>query len=265
MRALLWSVRRELWEHRWVYMVPAVVGGVLIAVMGGTLLFGSSANNAGISRLFDHATRMLLLMGTVSTYVYCAEALHTERRDGSIIFWKALPVSDAIAVLGKAAVALVVMPLLTLATLLVAQGIAHIASLRTGVPLTALLASPWGAALEVLASAIWIAPVYAWLLLVSAWVRRAVLLMAFLPAFLISIVEQMVTGRHTIARELFKRGVGRHWPSGLGGPLSATSDGLIQTPAHVLLVSWSLWAGALLAALLLALAVMARRRQLARS
>lgn len=257
MKTLLWSVRRELWEHRWVFIVPAVAGGVIVAVLGSTLLLAAS-NSAGISAAFNLAARMLLIMGTLSTFVYCAEALHAERRDGSIVFWKALPVADRTTVLGKAAVALVVIPVLTLGTLLVAQGIALTASLKTNVPLTGLLVNPWDAALEVVASALWIAPVYAWVLLVSAWARRAVLLMAFLPAFVITIVEAMLTRHHVVGLQLFTRGVGRHWP------LSAPPDGLRQVPARELLASWNLWAGVIVAVLFLATAIKIRRRSLMR-
>src|SRR5438045_8016610 len=45
--------------------------------------------------------------------VYSLDALHGERRDRSILFWKSLPVSDLIAVLTKASIPIVFLPLLT--------------------------------------------------------------------------------------------------------------------------------------------------------
>ena len=41
---------------------------------------------------------------------YCLDALHGERRDRSILFWKSLPVSDLTTVLSKASIPLVVLP-----------------------------------------------------------------------------------------------------------------------------------------------------------
>ncbi len=41
---------------------------------------------------------------------YCLDALHGERRDRSILFWKSLPVSDLTTVLSKATIPLVVLP-----------------------------------------------------------------------------------------------------------------------------------------------------------
>ena len=42
--------------------------------------------------------------------------------------------------------------------------------------------------------ALWFAPLYAWLLLVSAWARRAPLLWAVLPSLALGVVERMAFG-----------------------------------------------------------------------
>ena len=52
---------------------------------------------------------------------YCLDALHGERRDRSILFWKSLPVSDLTTVLSKASIPLVVLPLLTFAITVATQ------------------------------------------------------------------------------------------------------------------------------------------------
>ena len=46
---------------------------------------------------------------------YSLDALHGERRDRSILFWKSMPVSDLTTVLSKASIPLVVLPLLSFA------------------------------------------------------------------------------------------------------------------------------------------------------
>ena len=52
---------------------------------------------------------------------YCLDALHGERRDRSILFWKSLPVSDLTTVLSKASIPLVILPLLTFAITVATQ------------------------------------------------------------------------------------------------------------------------------------------------
>ena len=56
-----------------------------------------------------------------SALFYCLDALHGERRDRSILFWKSLPVSDLTTVLSKASIPLVVLPLVTFAITVVTQ------------------------------------------------------------------------------------------------------------------------------------------------
>lgn len=270
MRSFIWSVRRELWEHRWVYLVPVLLGGALMAVgawQTGVNVsgFDAAANpmSAAVARRLslglDTTARMILLVGVVVAFVYCAEALHSERHDGSILFWKSLPVGDGTAIAGKAAVPLIIIPVLTFGMVLVCQLVARVTFAGTGGRFQSALASPGAAIVEAAVGALWIAPVYAWILLVSARARRAVLLVALLPAMLASMVERLATNSNTISQALFHRGVGRYWPRGhldlVGG-----IDALAMAPAPMLLRSASLWMGAVVAALLLVGVVRARRQ-----
>ena len=62
---------------------------------------------------------------------YCLDALHGERRDRSILFWKSLPVSDLTTVLAKASIPLLVLPLLAFA-LTVGHAADHAAAEQRG-------------------------------------------------------------------------------------------------------------------------------------
>ncbi|MEP7347317.1 MAG: hypothetical protein ABI877_18750, partial [Gemmatimonadaceae bacterium] len=189
MNLLLWSVRRELWEHRWVWSVPLAIGAIVVTVFTGI----AGRHDARITgNIFDLASRMILITGTISAFVYCAEALHGERRDRAILFWKTWPVGDGTTVAAKAMVAMIVIPALTLALLLAGQLLATVVLMANGSALHAPVANPIAATLEVIAATLWIAPVYAWVMVVSAWARRAVLLLAFLPALLAGVVEAML-------------------------------------------------------------------------
>ena len=133
---------------------------------------------------------------------YCLDALHGERRDRSILFWKSLPVSDLTTVLSKASIPLVVLPLLTFAITVVTQWIMLLMSTRSpagkrsecrGAMGQLSLSQMWLMLLYHLVTvhALWYAPIFGWLLLVSAWARRAPFLWAALPLLAIALVEKI--------------------------------------------------------------------------
>ena len=134
-RPLYWSVRRELWENRSIYIAPLAVAAVFLVRLldqhdssagqdarrrgarpdAAARSDRSAVRHRGCSHDGDH-----LLVRVF----YCLDALHGERRDRSILFWKSLPVSDLTTVLAKASIPLVVLlPLLTFAITVVTQWI----------------------------------------------------------------------------------------------------------------------------------------------
>ena len=192
MSTLYWCVRRELWENRWLYIVPLIVAAVsLLAFAAGVAHLpvrapagGSPVSQHLIKSAFDFSSGVLMLTYLVVGVIYCLEALHGERRDRSILFWKSLPVSDLTTVLAKACVAILILPLITFAIIVVTQGIMLLMGsavlLGRGVNLTALwvsvpLPQMWLAMLYHLMTvhALYYAPFYGWMLLVSGWARRA--------------------------------------------------------------------------------------------
>jgi ABC-2 type transport system permease protein len=109
-RPMYWSVRRELWENRSIYIAPL---GVAAVVMLGFLisLIGLPRNMREMAAAdpahhrimlampYSHAAWLLILTGFLVGIFYSLDALHGERRDRSILFWKSLPVSDLTTVL----------------------------------------------------------------------------------------------------------------------------------------------------------------------
>src|ERR1700674_4966271 len=133
-RPMYWSVLRELWENRSIYIAPLAVAGLilfgflistihLLAKMRAGLALDPMQQREMIEQPFNLAA--LLIMGTtfIVTLFYCLDALHGERRDRSILFWKSLPVSDLTTVLSKASIPLMVLPLLTFAIIVATQWI----------------------------------------------------------------------------------------------------------------------------------------------
>ena len=133
-RPMYWALRRELWENRSIYIAPlAVAALILFGFMISTIHLTDKMRAAAaldpmkqhemIEQPYDFAE--LLLMGTflIVAIFYCLDALHGERRDRSILFWKSLPVSDVTTVLTKASIPLLVLPLLTWAITVATQWI----------------------------------------------------------------------------------------------------------------------------------------------
>ena len=201
---------------------------------------------------------------------YCLDALYGERRDRSILFWKSLPVSDLTTVLSKAAIPLVVLPLFTSALVLATQLVMlllHSVALRASGAGAALLWSdlplfqmsliqPYG----LIVHALWHAPFYGWLLLVSAWARRAPFLWAVLPPLAIGGVEKIAFGTSHFGALLRHRVMGAFSEA---FTVDAQRTGLVTSLTQLdpgrFLISPGLWGGLLFAAAFLAAAVRLRR------
>ncbi|MFL5540048.1 MAG: ABC transporter permease [Longimicrobiaceae bacterium] len=210
-RPLYWSVKRELWENRSIHLAPLAVAvflAVALAVHGATMpshlpgMLGTDPAQPGsASALYRGMAVLMMAIAFVTGAVYCMDALSGERRDRSILFWKSLPVSDRTTVLAKAAVPLVVLPLVTLAAVVALHLVLFLLSaavlLAQGRSVAALwgelhLLSLWPAlAYALAAAALWHAPIYAFLLLVSGWARRTAALWAVLPVLALGVLEKL--------------------------------------------------------------------------
>lgn len=213
MNALLWSVRRELWENRSIYLGPLAVAAVFLVgfLVSLVRLPGRirAAQALGPARLqevvelpYVMIAIMLMAIFLIVAAYYCLDALYGERRDRSILFWKSMPVSDLTTVLSKASIPILALPLLTFAVTMVTQLIMLLASsvVLAGAGMSA--ATLWAHVsffdvslanfLHIVAyHGLWYAPFYGWLLLASAWAKRAPLLWAALPPLAVIAVERI--------------------------------------------------------------------------
>lgn len=275
-RPMYWSVRRELWENRYVYVAPLAVAaitlfGFLIATIGRALSVSNLSQRRSIlHEPYTFAMDVVMAAAFVVGIFYSLDALHGERRDRSILFWKSLPVSDLTTVLSKAAIPLVVLPLLTFAIVLVMQLLMLILSSVTllGSDLSAATLwtreSPFQMSLMLLyhmvtVHVLWYAPIYAWMLLVSAWAKRATFLWAALPPVAICILEKIAFNTSHFAAWLGYRVSGAQ--EAIVPPGRMPMDSMAHlTPGHFLM-NPGLWMGLLVAAGLLAATVRLRRYQ----
>jgi ABC-2 type transport system permease protein len=278
-RPMYWSVRRELWENRSIYIAPLVVAafmlfGFSISTIGmphrrrETLLLDPAQQQARIAMPYDVAASMLIVTAMIVGAFYCLDALHGERRDRSILFWKSLPVSDLTTVLSKASIPLVVMPLIVFAIVVTTQLIMLLWSsavlLPSGLALTTwtrfnLFRQSLILLYGLIALALWHAPIYGWLLLVSGWARRATFLWAVLPFFAIGVLEKIAFNSTYLASLLKYRFMGHLAEAFVFDKRGVHS--LSQLTPGRFLSAPGLWIGLVFAAIFLAAAVRLRRNR----
>ncbi|HZQ43066.1 MAG TPA: ABC transporter permease [Acidobacteriaceae bacterium] len=278
-RPFFWSVRRELWENRSIYIAPlAAAGLVVLATFFGAFRF-AAFRGKGLLWAPDAMQQMkiveqqcaftaLLIMGVtfVVAIFYCLDAIYGERRDRSIFFWKSLPVSDTTTVLAKATIPLLIIPLLTFAITVVTQclvlGIDAVTLAAHGQSLSVmrqipLLQMEGGLLYHLIAvHSLWYAPIFAWLLLVSAWAPRVPLLWAIMPPLAVAIIEKIgFNTAHFI--NFLKSRVGGP-PSGMSFAADMSGHSAFLNPGHFL-TGPGLWGGLIISALFLAAAIQLRR------
>jgi ABC-2 type transport system permease protein len=281
-RRLYWSVRRELWENRSIYLGPLTVGAVVLigfcvalfnlpGRMRAASVLGERELRAVVEQPFLIAALMLMAVEMLVAVFYSLDALYGERRDRSVLFWKSLPVSDLTTVFAKASIPILLLPLITWFVTVATQFVMLLASsavlaasgmsaatVWTHVPI---LETSWiNFAHLVTYHGIWYAPLYAWLLLVSAWATRAPFLWAVLPPVALGIFERIAFGTRHFASLVQTHFLGDEIPSDhASGMMSMTMDMLAPPTLGHFLASPGLWVGLLLAAMFLLGAVRLRR------
>jgi ABC-2 type transport system permease protein len=281
-RPVYWSIRRELWENRSLYVAPLLVAGIFLFGFMISLIrlpqrihaataFDPAKQRATVAMPFSVVAGLLMMTGFIVGVFYCLDALQGERRDRSILFWKSLPVSDRITVLSKASIPMVVLPLIVFCIVVPMQITMLFLSagrlLGDGRSLALMWASLPLFQLELaflyalIAIALWHAPLYAWLLLVSAWARRAALLWAALPLLAIGVFEKIAFGTTLFASSLKYRLLGWFSQAFSGSQNSIPANPLAELTPGKFLTTPGLWAGLIFAAAFLAAAVRLRRNR----
>jgi ABC-2 type transport system permease protein len=280
-RPFYWSVRRELWENRSIYIAPLIVAAVQVFGFAistidlaerrrAVLLLDPAKQRAGIEMPYDIAAMMMLFTVFIVGVFYCLDALHGERRDRSILFWKSLPVSDLTTVLSKVTIPLVILPLIAFVLIVCVQLVMLLMTSANLVmhgmrPATTWANFPvfqnWLVLLYgLVVLALWHSPIYGWLLLVSGWARRATFLWAVLPFIVIEIFEKITFGTSYFGSLIRDRlmGFAPH-AFGFHGQGHPTIDSLVQLTPGRYLSSLGFWIGLVVAVGLIAAAVRLRR------
>ncbi len=280
-RAMYWSLRRELWENRSIYIAPLAVAPVAVIafVINAIRLPAKMRASAGAMQLhqtiqqpYDFVAGLFMAVTLVVAVVYSLDALYGERRDRSILFWKSLPVSDTITVLAKASIPILLLPLLGWVVTVVLQLIMGVISSAILAANGLSVAAYWEQLsfgrmsllllyhLVAVHGLSW-APFFGWMLLVSAWARRTPFVWAFLPAIAIGIVERIAFNTSHFGAMIGDR------LSGSGSVASTAAGRMPMDPmtthatAGRFLSAPGFWIGLVLAAVFLTAAVRLRRYQ----
>lgn len=276
-RLMYWSLRRELWEYRSLYIAPVAVAALaLVGIVISHLPSRTRLASAHVPGLPQEALQqpyvivagLIMASAFLVALYYCMDALHGERRDRSILFWKSLPVSDVTTVLSKATIALA-LPLYAFAVTFVTQLSMLLLSSAIVAALGKSVAALWAkvslSQMSVMllyhlvtVHMFWYAPIYGWLLLVSAWARRATFLWVVLPPLAIGVVEKVAFNTSHFANWLGYR---------LSGPQAYTFTPPAGMPMNPLMTmapiqflsTPGLWIGLAFAAAFLAAAAWVRR------
>jgi ABC-2 type transport system permease protein len=185
-------------------------------------------------------------MSIYSTW-YLLDCLYADRKDRSVLFWKSMPISDTTTVLSKLATALIVIPVVYFAGAdLTTLIMAFIVSVRWSASIDGAL---WHANLwlqlqalwlyMIATTALWYLPIAAYLLVVSAWAKRAVMLWSLLPPLTLVLAERWFFDGHVIADVLGERLLGyparafRDDPGSSSWVATVVDNDTITTPTSI--------------------------------
>ena len=234
MRKLLALVRRELWEHTTLIIIPVAL--LVFVLLANTILVltssppgvgpGSETSEAIFSGAkyiqyfvsLNDKQQALFVNGTMITigmiintvvlimmFFYLLDSLYGERKDHSILFWKSLPVTNRLTVISKLTVAVFIIPVVIFITAILADVITlamqSYAMYLNGIPAAILwqrsdLAGLWMLSIyHLIQQTVWYFPVMGWLLFCSAWSRKKPIIIAvLLPALLVFIDSSFLLG-----------------------------------------------------------------------
>ena len=223
-------IKREIWEHRGGFIyTPLIIGAVLVVFLllgAGSSFFwqlkvdGAEAMTKGALKLAEtNVSAEQMRMGVdaffwgtsmvwqsvlfITLFFYCIGSLYDDRRDRSILFWKSMPVSDLETVISKVVFAILVAPLFMMVGLIVGQivlilgaGLLVLAHGGSAWQLIWAHTNPfpiWGQILVAQGiQALFLLPLYGWLMLASSFARGKPFLWATLPPVIFAIMESFV-------------------------------------------------------------------------
>ncbi|WP_196137929.1 hypothetical protein [Aliikangiella sp. G2MR2-5] len=300
MRTFKALLKREFWEHKGgIFYTPAIMAAVFATMMivfgfsgdhfvlNGEHKIDFSQKLPTVVETFEatpdeerskgvqiglHGTGLVFsLVSLVICLFYALGSLYDERKDRSILFWKSLPVSDTVTVLSKFVSITLLVPVSYFIVITIFQVFFLLYFTvfswfggSSGITLWAssnLFGVMFNNLLHLVLASLWLAPLWAWLMLASAWAKKVAFLWGGLPILMIIIAEGWIFQTSRFA-EMFAERIGKsvmiqNSPINnlLGGDMF---DGITYTAGEVL-GGAPFWVGLGVAAIFLAGAIYTRR------
>ncbi len=216
-------VKREFWEHKGGFIKAPIIVGIVMLILTillyitGRVFVVNSGSSEHFSSAINHLNKLTsaelqffwdsMFIGSAQMFLtilffvlffYVLGSLFDDRKDGSIQFWKSLPVSDFETVLSKLLTAIVFVPLafsvififymfaylLLSSVLVLISGLNPIDIIWQPVHLfKGFFIILFGATVQML----WALPVYGWLMFCSSWFKTKPFLWSFFIPLIIAI------------------------------------------------------------------------------
>ncbi|MDG1752153.1 MAG: hypothetical protein P8I03_10895, partial [Thalassotalea sp.] len=231
------SIKRELWEYKKIFLwIPLTLAVLFITAPLLSYLLNDTSHINWVAQFkaiseFPNPEEFsqvvfglisvlfvpfVIISGIVQLYYFIA-CLFDERRDLSILFWRSLPVSDAMNVGVKLLVGALILPgiflLAATVTLFIFLIVIFIACIILSVGYDVSLWALWAESgfvghlltswSSLLPYTLWMFPIYAWLMLVSIFANKAPFLWAILPVIIALLVESFFVSYFNLDTRFF--------------------------------------------------------------
>ena len=231
------NIQKEIWEYKKIFIwLPIAVAGLVVLAPLMNFIFNDEMSFHGlyqVERLAEvqHSPEFanlvfglmsaifapFIVVAIVVQFYYFVACLFDERRDLSVLFWRSLPVSDAHSIGIKLVVGALVLPglffLAATATIGLFMLLAFLSCLVFSVGYDISLWGLWISGgwignllslwLSLIPYALWLFPIYAWLMLASVYAKKAPFLWAVLPVVAIIVIENIIGHYVGLSEPLF--------------------------------------------------------------
>ncbi|MFT6098004.1 MAG: ABC-2 type transport system permease protein [Arenicella sp.] len=204
MKVMLALLKREILEHRNIWLIPMILVGLAILVRL-SLMFGSlnvefelpsqlqiddqvnSVVNGVLARGLNLMNYIITMTIMIVACFYTLSCLYGERQDESVLFWRSLPVSDTTTIVSKLLIALVVAPI----SVIVCQIV--VAFIFFGLGAFDYLEVYFGGAFGLLIKMVFwsLLPTVAWCLFCSEVANKNPFLLAFIAPVLLWVIDSL--------------------------------------------------------------------------
>lgn len=159
----------------------------------------ASADVGELPRILDELTFPFILVLILVSLSVALSVTYDERKDRSLLFWKSMPVDDVETIISKFVFVCWIAPLATVVAIVFARlllaGVASVYSNELELGEVWGNAQVWSGFMGVITGflllGLWVAPIYAWLMLVGAVVTRSPMLIATITPLVVMWLEWM--------------------------------------------------------------------------